>query len=901
MELEERPDPEELLAAVQQEEQSRNRGKLKIFFGFAAGVGKTYAMLEAAHQRKAEGVDVVVGYVETHGRKETEALLRGLEVIPRRKVPYRNVVLEEMDLDAILARRPQLVLVDELPHTNAPGSRHVKRYQDVEELLAAGIHVYTTLNVQHLESVNDIVAQITGVRVQETVPDRVFDQADEVELIDLPPEELLQRLKEGKVYIPEQAERAMRQFFRPGNLIALRELALRRTAQQVDREMRAYMVTHGIPGPWPAGERVLVCVGPTPMAERLVRTARRLAAHLDAEWIALYVETPRDRARPQAERDLVHRALRLAEELGGRAITVTGLDVADEVVHYARAHNVTKIVIGKSVGPRWKDFVSGSLVERVIRQSGGVDVHVISSPAAARGRWRWRRGTPTGAQWRHLAAAAGAVAAVTGTGVVIAPYIQPVNLVMFYLLAVVLAGMWWGRTPAILASVLGVLAFDFFFVPPRLSFAVSDAEYLITFAALLVVAATVGTLTGRLRDQANLSRRRELEQAALYDLTRMLVAARGIEEITLTLVRHMRERFRRQVAVLLPEAGRLRVRAGSVGFRLDEKEMAAATWTFTHGEPSGRGENTLPGVRARYLPLKTGRGVVGVLAVAPAGEKEPPLTPDQRHILEAITAQAAVAIERARLADEARRAQLAAETERLHATLLNSISHDLRTPLASIIGALTTLTGQGTQLDKATRNELLETAREEAERLNRLVSNLLDMTRLESGRLKLATDWCDLEDVVTTALEQVGTQLKDRPVQVDVAPDLPLLRVDHALIAQVLANLLDNAVKYSPPGSPVEVSLYRQGDEVHVRVADRGYGIPEEHRQRIFDKFYRVEQPGQPAGTGLGLAICKGIVEAHGGRIWSEPRPGGGTVVTFTLPVAAGAQSGGSALGQEAR
>ncbi|MBE3590627.1 MAG: sensor histidine kinase KdpD [Firmicutes bacterium] len=867
------------------EEEARHRGRLKIFFGYAAGVGKTYAMLEAARQRKNEGADVVVGYVETHGRKETEALLDGLEIIPRRRVPYRNVALEEMDLDAILERRPELVLVDELAHTNAPGSRHLKRYQDVEELLSAGIHVYTTLNVQHLESFNDVVAQITGIRVRETVPDRIFDKADEIELIDLPPEELLQRLKEGKVYIPEQAERAIRKFFRPGNLLALRELALRRTAQRVDRQMRAYMVTHGIPGPWPAAERVLVCLGPTPMAEQLVRTAHRLAAHLDAEWFALHVDTPADRERPPAEQDLVRRALRLAEELGGKAVTVPGLDVAAEIIHYAKAHNITKIVLGKSPGSRWREVLRTSIVDHILQHSDHVDVHIISARGDAFRRTRWRVGRTSGTL-RGVLAGSALVAAVTVAGHLALGHIVPVNLVMFYLLAVVIAGLCWGQASAVVASLLGVLAFDYFFVPPRLSFGVSDAQYLITFAGLLTVALTVGSLTGRLREQVELARQRERENAMVYDLTRALVAAQTVDEIARIVVREL-ERSGWQAAVLLPDGGALRAVTASPGLHLDDKENAAANWTYRYGQPSGRGEKTLPGTRARYLPLRGGKGVLGTLAVAGVGEAEIQ-SPGHRRVLDALAAQVATAIERAQLAEEARRAQLASEAERLYAILLNSVSHDLRTPLATIIGALSALTRAKHTPADPEWSELLETAREEADRLNRLVGNLLDITRLQAGRPQLLLDWCDLEDVVSHALEQMTPYLKDRPVRVLSDAGLPLVRADQGLMTQVLINLLDNAAKYSPPGSPIEISLRKGNGEVHVQIADRGQGIPEQHRERVFEKFYRVEQPGSPPGTGLGLAICKTAVEAHGGHIWLEPRPRGGTVVTFSLPAARG-------------
>jgi len=869
-----RPDPDHPPAGVSSPE-GRRRGRLKIFLGAAAGVGKTYTMLQAAHQRREEGVDVVVALAETHDRPETEALLAGLEVLRRRRLLYRGLWLTEMDLDAILARRPALALVDELAHSNAEGSRHPRRWQDVAELLESGVDVYTTLNVQHLESLNDVVAQITGVRVRETVPDSLFEQADEVELVDLPPEELIARLHEGKVYVAESPAQAVQKFFRPGNLIALRELALRRTAQRVDREMRAYMATHGIAGPWPAGERVLVCLSPGATAERLLRTGWRLAASLDAELHALFVETL---PLPAAQQEGVSHTLRRVEEMGGRAATVTGLDVAEEIVHYARSHNVTRIVIGKPLRSLWREALHRSLLDRVLRGCPGVDLHVISTgeqqPAAPAAR---ATGAPP---YPGLLKALGLVALVTLLGRTLFSGVDPTNLVMFYLLVVVISGLSWGRGPAVLSAVAGVLAFDFFLIPPFLSLTVSDVQFLITFAALLAVALALGSLTGRVREQAALARRRETETAALFAFSRTMVGARQVDEIAAAAVKHLGESFGQEVLVLLPEQGQLHIAASTGRFKLDAKELAAAAWSFEHGQPAGRGTHTLPGVQGLYLPLQTARTVIGVLALRGSGDTL--LSAEQRGLLAAFTAQVAVAMERAQLYEEARQVQLLSEADKLRQAILNSISHDLRTPLASIIGSLTTVTVEGKQLDDPTRRDLIDTAREEAQRLNELVGNLLDISRLESGTLKLASDWYDLRDAVAMALERKAAGLKGHPVRTSLPEDLPLLQMDYVLIVQVLINLLENAAKYSPHGGEIEVRARDTGETVEVAVLDRGQGVPQQDWERVFEKFYHVG--GKGAGTGLGLAICRGIIELHRGSIWLRPREGGGTVVTFRLP-----------------
>jgi two-component system sensor histidine kinase KdpD len=879
--MEHRPDPDQLLNNIQSEHP--NRGRLKIFMGYAAGVGKTYAMLEAAHQRVQEGVNVVVGYVETHSRAETEGLLQQLQVIPRKQMIYHGVTLPEMDVDAILALHPELVLVDEFAHTNAPGSRHPKRYLDVEELLDAEIDVYTTLNIQHLESLNDVVAQVTGVVVRETVPDRVIDEASEIEVIDLPPDELLQRLKEGKVYIPDQAARAIEMFFRKGNLTALREMSLRRAAERVDDQMRSYMQTRAILGPWAAAERLLVCISPNPLAERLVRTTRRLADELNAEWFAIYVELV---SRPElnpANRERVGRTLQLAEELGGKALTLAGHSIHDAVLEYAHRNNITKIVVGKPLRPRWQEWLAGSVVERLIHASGDIDIYVISSrPEPQKGGFlaSWRPNSPW---WRYLLSLA-LVALATLMGLFVRGQLEPANLVMLYLASVVVAAIYLGRGPSLLAAITGVLVFDFFLVPPPLTFAVDDTQYIITFIGLFVVSLVVSTLTVRVREQAEASIQREAQTTALYNLGRDLTAATDLEDVANIIFLHVGQVFGREVAIFLPEGQRVKTFASTSGYTPDENELAVANWAFEHEQPAGRGTDTLPAAPLRCQPLKTARGLVGVLGLRPK-QLGSLLTLEQRLALDAFAHQAALALERATLVEQARQAELLQATEKLQAALLNSISHDLRTPLVAITGALSALNEDDGSLDEVTRRSLVENACGEADRLNRLVGNLLNMTRIESGALKLAREPCDISDLVGSALEIVEGRLSGRRVGVSIPPDLPLVNLDFVLIVQVLVNLLDNAIKYSPDGQLIEVSVCREEDKVQIMIADRGSGIPPEDLERVFDKFYRVQRSGNISGTGLGLSICKGIVEAHGGNIRADNRMGGGARIMLDLPI----------------
>ncbi len=889
---EHRPDPDSLLARVQDEERQKARGKLKIFLGYAAGVGKTYAMLEAAQSRQAEGVDVVAAFVETHGRGETEALLKGLEEVPRKAYEYRGVKLIEMDLDAVLSRKPQLALVDEHAHTNAPGTRHPKRWQDIEELLNAGIDVYTTLNIQHLESFRDVIAQITGVIQRETVPDRVLDQPSEIEVVDLPPDELLLRLREGKIYIPEQAVRAMEHFFEAGNLIALREITLRRAANRVDEQMREYLETYSTPEIWPVTERLLVCISGSPSSEKLIRTGRRLADELKTEWYALYVETPNDDKLTQDNRERIWRELRLAESLGAKEVsTLTAGSAADAVIEYARKHNITKIIVGRPTRPRFREWLRGSFLDHILKRSKEIEVYVISGERAK--KETPAPPPPVRARWHSYGISLLLVAGATLLSKVAIEFLSPANMIMFYLLIVVVAALRLGFKPALFTALLAVLAFDFFLVPPFFSFSVADTQYLITFVGLFTVGAVISTLVARARSQTETIRVRESQTATLYALSRDLSSSAGVDDILKAVIHHVGETMNAQVAILLPEGESLKVAAGPGGFSLGEKEISVALWTFRNGQMAGRGTETLSSAGLLYLPLQTGGRVVGVLAMEPKNPEEN-LSPDSRRLLEAFASQAALAIERAHLARKAQQAQLLQATERLERSLLNSISHDLRTPLSSITGALSSLKDEGSSVSAESRRELIDLAGEEAERMNRFVTNLLDITRLEAGVLKIKKEPYDVQDLLGSCLASLEPRLKGRKIKIDIPPNLPLIPMDSVLLAQVLINLLDNALKYSPPNGVLEVAARIGENQLEIEVADQGPGIPESYLKQVFDKFFRISHTEEVSGTGLGLAISKGIVEAHGGKIWAENRPGGGSKVVLTLPLMGAEPSGDS-------
>ena len=879
-----RPDPDALLKRVSAEEARQLEGKLKVFFGANPGVGKTYAMLEAAQEQRRDGADVVIGIVETHGRSETEALVNGLEVVPRRVVDYRGTLLQEFDLDAALARRPTIILIDELAHTNAPGLRHAKRWQDVQELLKAGINVYTTVNVQHLESLNDVVAQITGVRVRETVPDSVLERADDVELIDLPPDDLLQRLREGKVYVPEQIQRAIQHFFTKGNLIALRELALRRTAERVDQQMEIYRRDHAVVRTWPAAETIMVCVNSKPRGPRLIRAARQMAAGLHAKWIAVYVQIPRHLRQLQTDRDRLVQTLRLAEQLGAETVTLTGANVAQELLSYARSRNVTKIIVGKPVRSWWKEWIYGSVVSELVHQSGEIDIYVITGEAGE-GQPLVRRTLRRTSERSEYAYALIGVLIATVIAWLMFPYFALANLIMMYLIAVVVVAIRCGRGPSVVASVLSVAAFDFFFVPPYFSFAVSDIQYLLTFAVMLVVALVISNLAVRIRQQAELARSREKRTAVLYAMSRDLATHRGSGLLAHVATKHLREVFDSQVAIFLADPDkRLQLQRGEqLYFEFDPKEAGVAQWVFEHNERAGLGTDTLPGASALYLPLVGSAGSIGVVAVRPT-ESSRLLDPDQLHLLESLVNQVALAIERTRLSEEAQQARVRVETERMRNAILSSVSHDLRTPLATITGSASSLVQDKGELDPAARRELSQSIYREADRLDRLLKNLLDMMRIEAGAVQLSKEWHPMDEVVGAALGRLEGRLRDHVINTAFPADLPLVFVDGVLLEQVVINLVENAVKYAPPGSAVDLSGSSTDREVVVEVADRGPGIPVGEETRIFEKFYRAK-PAREGGVGLGLTICRGIIEAHGGRIWAENRPGGGAMFRFAIPL----------------
>ncbi len=882
-----RHNSDEVLTRIKAEARQPKRGKLKIFLGYAAGVGKTYKMLEAARQRRKD-LDLVVAYVETHGRAETEALLEGLEIIPRKQVAYRGMSLTEMDLDAVLARRPQIALVDEFAHTNVPGSRHPKRYQDVEELLEAGIDVYTTLNVQHIESLQSKVAQITSVWVHETVPDTVIFTAAEIELVDLPPEDLLKRLKEGKVYIPQQIRLAVANFFREDNLIALRELSMRTAAERVDEQMRAYMETRAIHGPLQTVERLLVCIRPGAQGNRFVHIAYRLASRLGAEWFAIYVETPDSAPLAPDQQDRLVNMLRLAEQLGAKTATIQGRSVAAAITEYASKNNITKILIGKPADIGWRGLLRRSVVSQIIRQSKHIDVYIVGDTEGAppkEDKTEVKR--PPHRWWRYLLGVV-LVALSTLLGVAMRHHFSPTTIIMIYLLSVVVSAFYLGLGPSMLVSILGVLVFDFFIITPYHTFAVSDTQYVFTLIVLLGTSIFVSYLTSRVRRQTRVARQREFENATLYALSRNLTTTMGLEATVQAIISSAKETFGRDAAIFLPDDQNkeiLKHHAENPNLVIDKNEVAAAVWSFQHQKRVGQSTDTLPNARALYLPLNTARGVVGVMALW-VSDPTSQLTIEQTRLLEAFADLAAVAIERTQLAEEARSSQILAATEKLQAALLNSISHDLRTPLVSIIGVLTSLREEGMGLDDTARTNLIQVAAEEAERLNHLISNLLDVSRIEAGAVRISRQPSDVQDIVSVALEQSSARSGNRPIKLNLSSALPFVYVDFGLIVQALVNIMDNALKYSPIDSPIEISGRQVAQEVEIEVADRGPGIPPEDLQHVFDKFYRVHRPDNVTGTGLGLSISKGIIEAHGGHIVAGNRPGGGTIIRLTLPVA---------------
>lgn len=890
---EQRPSPEALLEAARREEDAT--GKLKIFVGAAPGVGKTYEMLQSAHAKRKAGVDVVVGFVETHGRAETEALVRDLEVVPRKKFDYRGQIVEEMDLDAVIARRPRIALVDELAHTNAAGSRHPKRYLDVEELLSHGIDVYTAVNIQHIESLNDVVAQITHVRVRETVPDSVFDRADAIELIDLTPDDLIQRLKEGKVYVPRQAERALEHYFSPGNLTALRELALRRTAERVDEQLLTHMQANAIPGPWAAGERILVCVSEDPRAAGLVRYTKRLADRLHAPFTAISIETRRSLQLSDEQRDRLADTLRLAELLGGEALTIpaAGRRIADDVVGFAQGNNVTQIVIGKSTRSRWFEMTRGSVVHDLVRRAGNISVHVIpGEELSAEGAPKTSVQTAARSEpfnpLPHLKAL-GIVLIGLGAAVLLQPRFGIENVDLVLLTAVVAVAVRYGLWPSLLASIAASLAYNFFFLPPVYTFTITDPTNVAAFFFFMLIAILISNLAARVRTQADAAIGRIRMSEHLYAFSRKLAGTATLDDVLWATAYQIALMLKVRVVLLLPEEGLLTVKSGyPPEDELDQADLAAANWAWSNDRPAGRGSDTLPGAKRLFLPMRTGRGPIGVIGIDD-DRSGPLLTPDQRRLLDALVDQGALAIERVLLVEDMDRVKRTVESERLRSALLTSISHDLKTPLASVLGAASTMRDLAAALSDAEKRDLLATVIDESERLNRFIANLLDMTKLESGAVVPNTALHDLGEIVGSALRRAAKILEDHKVELVLAADLPMLQLDAVLFEQVLFNLLDNAAKYSPPDTTISIRGRRDGDHVVLEISDEGAGIPPDELESVFDKFYRVQKGDHVRpGTGLGLAISRGFVEAMRGTISAASRSDrSGAVLTIRLPVPA--------------
>ncbi|MEP6873853.1 MAG: two-component system sensor histidine kinase KdpD [Burkholderiales bacterium] len=889
-----RPDPDELLLQLRDQEARAARGKLRIFFGSSAGVGKTYAMLAAGRQLKASGLDVIAGVVETHGRVETAAQLQGLDVLPPAQLSWRGRTLPEFDLDGALKRRPALILVDELAHSNVAGSRHPKRWQDVEELLDAGIAVYTTLNVQHLESLNDVVGGITGIRVHETLPDTFFDRADEVVLVDTPADELIGRLKAGKVYLPAQAERAARNFFRKGNLMALRELALRRTADRVEDDVQAYRVNESIAPVWKTEAALLCCIGPRDGDDHVVRSAARLSQQLAVAWHAVYVETPALQRLSNAQRERILQTIKLAEELGATTAVLSAQNVPGALVEHARHHNLSKVVMGHNE-PRalWRFWQREALGRRLAQLAPEFDLIEVGegqrsdgteSPRADRAEASDNEfGTTSRVGYLWAAAACGATTLIATP---LAPIFDLANIVMVFLLAVVGVAVRFGRGPAVLAAFLNVAAFDFFFVSPRLSFAVSDVQYLLTFAVMLAVGLITGQLTAGLRYQARVATHRETRSRALFEVARDLSSVLMTEQCVEIAERAIGREFRGRAHVFLldmQEHLQMPVSAAHDA----TLDLGTAQWALNHGEAAGLGTDTLPGSAWLYLPLKAPMRTRGVLALQP----EQPrllLVPEQRQQLETFAVLSAIALERVHYVEVAQHATVQIESERLRNSLLSALSHDLRTPLAALYGLADTLVGS----TPALLPHPLAIARaigSEARRMNAMVNNLLDMARLQSGTVQLKRDWQPIEEVVGSALQSVGAALVGHHARTELAPGLPLVNIDAVLIERVFGNLLENAAKYTPKGSTVTIAARVVAPDLLVTVSDDGPGLPTGREESLFEKFTRGERESATPGVGLGLAICRAIVEAHGGRIWVEAAAGSapktGACFCFTLPL----------------
>jgi len=880
-----RPSPEKLLKQVQEEEQQAQRGKLKIYLGAAPGVGKTYMMLQDAIAKRNQGLDVVVGVVESHGRQEIIALLKNVDILPLQEIDYRGRKLSEFDLDAALKRNPALILIDEMAHTNIPGLRHAKRWQDIKELLDRGIDVYTTLNVQHIESLNDVVSQIVHTRIKETVPDSMLERASTIELVDLPPEDLLKRLQEGKVYFPQQAELAAENFFRKGNLIALRELALRTTAARVGAEVLLYRQGQSIKHVWPTKEKILVCVGPGTQSTKLIRAARRMAANLQAEWTAVHVDAPRLRLSNEQRQSTIQN-LRLAEQLGAGTRVLNGFNVTQEIINFARENNITRMIVGKNPRSRWRDFIFNSIADDLVRHSGEIDVYIITT-SQTKSEAKLER-TPFSQMeipWRVYSITILTVLLATGIDYLLQPYFHESNIIMVYLLGVIYISLFGKLGPSVLASILSVLTYAILFQPPTMSLAFSNLEYIFTLLVMLLVTQVVSHLSILTRRQAENATLSERRSATLHSLSRQLASTRGVDKLLLTAIKYISDVFDAEIIALLPENNHLEIRARyKTEASLSAKEQGVAQWVFDLGQVAGLGTDTLPFSDAVYLPLYTSQGTIGVLRVKPM-QDHTLFSPEQMHLLEACTNQVALAIEVDRLQEQTKASELQMETDRVHSALLQAVSHDLRTPLVAIMGAASTFMEMSKDLDLKTIKKLGTTIYSESEQATLLINNLLQMTYLESEEVKLKKQAYSLPDEIKSALETLQKRLDLKPVYLHLPSKMSPVPFDKVLIGEVLNNLLDNAIKYTPSDSPIDISVHLQEDRVIVSIEDRGPGIVPDEINKLFEKFYRGRMLATSRGLGLGLAICRRIVQAHGGKIWAENRPGGGANFSFSLPL----------------
>lgn len=881
--VEKRPDPEVLLRRAREEERQERRGKLKIYFGAAPGVGKTYTMLQNANARRAQGLDVVVGIVESHGRAEIEALLTDLEILPRQIIDYRGKKLYEFDIDVAIKRNPALILVDEIAHTNVTGSRHEKRWQDIKELLDNGIDVYTTLNVQHVESLNDIVTQITGIIVRETVPDSVLEQADAIELVDLPPEDLLKRLEDGKVYVPDTAKLAVQKFFKKGNLIALRELALRITAEQVNAQVYLHRRGEAIKQIWPTVERILVCVGPEPSTAKLIRVAFRMARSLHAEWIAVYVEAPRLHLTKTQRHNAIQN-LRLAEQLGGETVTLIGKDPVREIMSFARLRNITKIIIGKHIRPRIRTLITGSLVDDLVRQSGEIDLYIVQGDSDAAKTLEKYQKEQTKTPWTDYAISIITVAACTLLNFLIFKRVEPSVLILIYLLGIIFVSTRGRPVPAMLAILLSVVSYGFFFELPYFSFIVTDIKTLITMFGMFIVAQFISHIIVKNEQQIEDARERELHTATMYILSRRLASARGLKNLLEVAIIHLKEVFNCHAIILLPDKYKQLEIRSEMHFtsEFSIKEQSVAQWVFNRGEMAGLGTQTLPDSEAIYLPLLGTHGAIGVLRVIPLNPSQFQ-SPEQLHLLERFTNQIAMSIEVDQIEEEAKQASLKNEADRLLGALLKSVSSNLQVPLLDIIDSANYVLHKPIARIDITIGKSMNNIKHQTEQVTSLINNLLQITQLEAGTLRLHKEPHSLRDVINNALISSSLRLGKRQVVVEISNKFPLVLFEPILLEQVFIQLLDNALKYSAPDTPIEIGAVIEGDNAKVSISNQGHELLPDEIQKVFDKFYRGQTTH--VGLGVGLTICESIIKAHGGFIWAENRPGGGVIFNFTLPL----------------